>query len=95
MTSEGVVTDSTWQIANVRNPLMAVSACNDKGNPCWFDSEGSYILSGSSPEVAQIRQLIKDMTKKIKVERRGGTFKVKLWRMPPKLAEGFTRRGVR
>ena len=95
MTSEGVLTDTTWQIADVRNPLMAVSACNDKGNPCCFDSEGSYIISGTSPEIAQIRELIKKASKKINVERKGGTFKVKMWRIPPKLSEVFARRGGR
>ena len=54
MTAEGVVSDTTWQIANVRNPLMAASSCNDKGNPVFLDNGLSCIISSQAPELNQI-----------------------------------------
>ena len=42
---------------------MAVSACADRGNMVVFDSAGSCILSGNSPEIRQIRELIRAATK--------------------------------
>lgn len=54
MTQEGALANTTWQDAEVRKPLMAVSACADKGNMTVFDQEGSCILSGSSPEINAI-----------------------------------------
>ena len=98
MTEEGVVSNSTWQIAEVRKPLMAVSQCNDKHNLVIFDNDASCILSNSAPEAEQIRALLRQATKKIKVARQGGTYKLKLWRVPgklSKLAEGFHRPGKR
>ena len=44
----------TFQAAEVRKPLLAVSSVNDKGNLVLFDNEGSFIIPGTS--TALIRQ---------------------------------------
>ena len=96
MTSEGVVSNSTWQIANVRKPLMAVSQCNDKKNMVIFDNDLSCILSNSAPETEQIRALLRRASKKIQITRQGGTYKLKLWRIPRaamEMSKGFHRLG--
>ena len=82
MTAEGVVAETVWQAAQVRKPLMAVSACADRGNMVVFDSAGSCILSGNSPEIRQIRELIRAATKKVRVQRNGGTYNFRMWRLP-------------
>ena len=94
MTAEGAVANTLWQSADVRKPLMAVSSCEDRGNMCVFDQEGSCILSANCPELPQIRRLIQQATKKVKVHRAGGTYSLKTWRMPPK-NEGFRGLGKR
>ena len=96
MTKEGAVATTVWQDAAVRKPLMAVSACEDKGNMTIFDKHGSCILSGNSPEIGQIRALLKKASKKVAVERTGGTYSFRMWRMPhqskPANHEGFQGR---
>ena len=82
MTQEGAVVGTTWQDAEVRKPLMAVSACSDRGNMTIFDGEGSFILSGRSEEILAIRQLVQKATKKVMVERSGGTYSFRMWRVP-------------
>ena len=82
MTREGAVTNTTWQDAEVRKPLMAVSAVADKGNMTIFDPEGSCILSGTSEEVKEVRRLVQQAKRKIQVERSGGTYSFRTWRMP-------------
>ena len=82
MTQEGALANTTWQDAEVRKPLMAVSACADKGNMTVFDQEGSCILSGSSPEIIAIRKLVRSASKKVVVERSGGTYSFRMWRVP-------------
>ena len=79
----------------MRKPLLAVSASNDAGNMCIFDSAGSCILSGSAPELLEIRRLVKQATKKLDVQREGGTFTLRTWRLPESLAPpaGFQRPG--
>ena len=90
MTRDGTVVGTTWQDAAVRKPLMAVSACADRGNMTVFDKEGSCILSGGCSEVEEIRKLVKKATKKIQVDRSGGTYSFRMWRMPKKNLEGQT-----
>ena len=89
MTAEGIVVGTTWQDAEVRKPLMAVSACADKGNMTIFDQESSCILSAKSEEIAEIRRLIKQAKKKVVVHRVGGTYSFRMWRVPKKVIEGF------
>ena len=44
--------------ADVRKPLLAVSSCNAKGNPVWFDGHQSYWLPKNAPELTEIRRLV-------------------------------------
>ena len=94
MTAEGAVANTLWQSAKVRKPLMAVSACEDRGNMCVFDKDGSFILSANCHELPEIRRLIQKATKKVRVHRNGGTYSLKTWRMPKK-PEGFHGQGKR
>ena len=94
MTAEGAVADTLWQAAEVRKPLMAVSSCEDRGNMCVFDREGSFILSANCPELAEIRRLIQMAKKKVRVKRVGGTYSFSTWRVPRK-HEGFHGQGKR
>ena len=75
MTAEGVV--------KVRKPLLAVSGCNDKGNAVFFDNENSCILSASAPELRQIRALVRQAKLKIRIQREGGTYTMRTWRVNP------------
>ena len=95
MTSGGIITDTTWQAAAVRRPLLAVSACTDKQNLVVFDNALSCILSGGSPEVKEIRKLLQKATMKIPLEREGGIFTMRTWKVPPRSAPatGFPRQG--
>ena len=83
MTLGGLVGRTTWQAADVRKPLMAVSAINDKGNLVIFDSQGSGILPGNLPETAAIRKMLKEVHDRqacIDLERSGGVFTMRAWR---------------
>ena len=62
-----------------------------------FDRQGSCILSGQSPEVSQIRDLLQSATRKVKVQRSGGTFNFRMWRLPktPVKSEDFHGQGKR
>ena len=39
--------------AEVRKPLLAVSAVNAKGSPVWFDGAQSFILPKAATELAE------------------------------------------
>ena len=83
MTIGGMIGRTTWQAADVRKPLMAVSAINDKENMVIFDLKGSGILPGHLPEVGEIRRLLKviqDRKDGIDLERSGGVFTMRAWR---------------
>ena len=87
---DGRMTESTYQAARVRKPLMAVSSVNDKGNMVIFDEKGSFILPGQNKElINQMRSLIQKFTDKVKLHRKNGVFHMKAW----KLKSGFTRQG--
>ena len=52
---DGRVTQSTYQAARVRKPLMAVSSVDDKGNLVIFDEKGPFIiLCGNKELVGQL-----------------------------------------
>ena len=70
MTGEGIVADTTWQAAEVRKLLLAVSSCNDKGNIVLFDNENSCVLPGRGPEAQAIRDILRKATQKIAIQRR-------------------------
>ena len=95
MTLSGIVGRTTWQAAEVRKPLMAVSAINDKGNLVLFDLEGSAIVPSSAPELVEIRKLVKQVKDKIDLQRKGGVFTMRAWRADPVAAPKpvFPRQG--
>ena len=82
MTREGAIVGTTRQDAEVRKPLMAVSACADRGNMTIFDNSESCILLANSDEIKEIRKLVKQASQKVAVERTGGTYSLRMWRMP-------------
>ena len=58
----GFECDVSFQGANVRKPLLAVSSVADKGNPFGFDMEsegGGCVIPVGSPELPEIRRLIR------------------------------------
>ena len=87
---DGRMTNSTYQAAQIRKPLMAVSSVNDKGNLVVFDDAGSFILPRSNKELIQkIRALIQQVPDKVKLHRKNGVFHMKAWKLKP----DFTRQG--
>ena len=84
----GARTKLTFQAAEVRKPLVAVSGLVDKGNLAIFD-EKSFILPGSAPEVKLIRELIAQVHNKLPMFRDKGVYKLRNWSAPA----GFTRPG--
>ena len=60
--------------AEVRKPLLAVSAINRKGSPVFFDGSNSYILPKGAKELAEIRSLVRKVQQKIKLHENKGTF---------------------
>ena len=71
-----------FQAAKVKKPLAAVSDCNRKGNPVFFDGDASCIIPKNCPELAQIRALIKKAAKKIPVHLDRGVYKLRTWMKP-------------
>ena len=85
---DGRITQSTFQAAQVRKPLMAVSSVNDKGNLVVFDGKGSFIIPGTNKGlISQLRALIQKVPDKVPLHRKNGVFHMKAW----KLKLGFTR----
>ena len=80
----------TFQAADLRSPLLAVSSVNDKGNLVLFDPEGSFIIPAHNTAlIAQMRQLVQKMTGKVNLHRKNGVYRMTAWRKKP----GFTRQG--
>ena len=71
-----------FQAAKVWKPLLAVSACNGKGNPGWFDGHNSYLFPAGAPELVEIRKLIKQMKGKIKLHMANGVYTMRTWKKP-------------
>ena len=87
---DGRMTQSTFQAARVRKPLMAVSSVNDQGNLVMFDEQGSSIIPGGNKNlIRQIRALIQKVPDKVKLHRKNGVFHMNAWKLKP----GFTRKG--
>ena len=68
--------------AEVRKPLLAVSAINSKGSPVWFDGEDSFILPKSATKLPEIRDLIRQIKSKIRLHQSRGTYVMRTWRKP-------------
>ena len=78
----------TFQAAEVRKPLVAVSSLVDKGNITIFDQK-SFIIPGTCPEAGLIRELVARVKSKIPMYREKGVYKMRNWSLP----SGFTRPG--
>ena len=65
---------ATFQVAQVRKPLMAVSASCDAGHLCLFDNDGSFLIVRDSAEGREIRRLAKRCVDKMALERRNGVY---------------------
>ena len=65
---------ATFHVAQVRKPLMAVSASCDAGHLCLFDNDGSFLIVRDSAEGREIRRLAKRCVDKMALERRNGVY---------------------
>ena len=74
--------------ADVRKPLLAVSDLNQKKNPCWFDGDESFIIPAGAAQLPQIRKLIQEVRKKIKMHLKNGVFHIKTWHKPCRPFQG-------
>ena len=68
--------------ADVRKPLLAVSDCNKKGNPVWFDDDRSCIIPAGALELPEVRKLIAAIEKKIQLHPTNGTYAMRTWEQP-------------
>ena len=91
MVQSGAKAKITFQAAEVRQPLLAVSGLVDKGNLTVFDQQ-SFVIPGSAPEVEEIRRLIQKVKGKIPMYREKGVYKMRNWKLPSK-TQGFTMPG--
>ena len=71
-----------YQAAKVKKPLAAVTDFNKRGNPVWFDGHASHVIPAACPQLAQIRQLIKDAQKKIPLHWENGVYRMRTWVKP-------------
>ena len=78
----GQAAKMVFQAAKVRKPLLAVSACNEKGNPVIFDGENSFIIPGGSSDLARVRELVAEIPNKIKLHQQNGVYKLRAWVKP-------------
>ena len=72
----------TFQAANVRKPLLAVSGITEKKNMVVFDDSGSFILCGTDAEMAAIRSLVKGVRAKIPLQKKNGVYVMRARRAP-------------
>ena len=68
--------------AEVRKPLLAVSAINAKGSPVWFDGRESFIIPKSFQLIPDVRALIKQIKSKIRLHQNRGTYTMRAWKKP-------------
>ena len=82
LVESGDVGKLNFAAAEVRKPLLAVSAVNKKGSACWFEGAESFIIPKGATELPQIRSLIKQVRQKIRMYEKNGTFTMRVWRKP-------------
>ena len=78
----GLKTTMLFQAAQVRKPLVAVSATVDKENMVVFDHEkfgGGCIIPNDAPELDMIRQLVQQVTNRIRLQRQNGVYLMRNW----------------
>ena len=69
----------TFQDAEVRKPLAAVSGITEKDNVVLFDRKGSFIAPANCPEVKTIRELIRQVKNRIELECKKGVYVMPIW----------------
>ena len=82
VTETGLKTTMLFQAAEVRKPLVAVSATVDKQNMVVFDHEkfgGGCIIPNDAPELDMIRQLVQQVTNRIRLQRQNGVYLMRNW----------------
>ena len=62
--------------------LGSVAEMNDCNNMVLFDLEGSFTISGNSPEAASIRKAVRRCRRATEIHRRKNTFYIPLWVQP-------------
>ena len=92
MTENGAIAKMKFQGANVRKPLLAVSAVADKGNLTVFDEQGSFIIPKNSKLISRIRQMVEETDHKIPLHRKNGVYNMRAWMMP-ETGPSFPRQG--
>ena len=83
MTMDGQGKAATFQAAQVRKPLLAVSASCDAGQLVIFDNDISCMLERDSPEGREIRRLARQCVAKTTFERKGGVYTMPAFVVPP------------
>ena len=81
-----------FQAARVKKPLAAVTDCNKKGNCVWFDGHKSCLLPANCPQLAEIRRLIAEVSKKVPLHWEKGVYKMHTW-VKPKSTRPFPGQG--
>ena len=77
--------------ADVRKTLLSVSSVNQRGNPCWFDGERSYIIPAGAEQLPEIRRLILAVKRKVQMHMNNGVFHIKTWKKFSRLFQGQGR----
>ena len=83
---------TTFQEAEVRQPLVAVSETCDKNDICLFTNEkcGSMVAPVRDPIVQEILRLAQQLKDKIEVHRVKGTYHIPAWIVPEEDVGGET-----
>lgn len=76
---EGRKARMNFQDAKVRRPILSVGETTDAQNSCWFDAEGSFMLTKGSPEQQEIRAIIKRARQKIEMLKVNGVYQMETW----------------
>ena len=81
----------TFAGADVRKTLLSVSSVNQRGNPCWFDGDSSFIIPAGAEQLPEIRRLILAVKKKVQMHMNNGVFHIKTWKKPSRPFQGQGR----
>ena len=80
---EGQLSIIKFQDGAVRRPILSVLESTEAGNTLVFDADESVILPKGCPEQVEIRRLIAQARRKLKMETENGVFKLNAWVEPP------------
>ena len=91
--ANGATGKITFQGADVRKPLLAVSDVNRRGNVVVFDGDNSFIIPGTASELKDLRAIVARIRGKVPLQAKNGVYTMKVWR-PPAAKSGFTRQAA-